>query len=285
MAINENDKYYTPKHLVEKTIQKTLERIPIEDISEIIEPSAGDGAFISQLQELKKTLTCYDILPENKNIIKQDFLKLEIPYKKGRVVIGNPPYGPSGSLFKKFLKKSSQIADYIVFILPVSQFENTASFKNGKLIYSENLGPIEYYGDKNVKVKTCLNIYKVGENSNETDNDILKNEIEIRVVCKRKGKFHDAQYDFDYYVANKGSALTIHQFPRLCSYYGIRILKNQNRQKIERILYSLKGKYLEDVKSISVTFPSFNKDYLERILKTEFLQTNKLAADSIKLRA
>ena len=49
MAINENDKYYTPKYLVEKTIKKTLELIPLDEISDIIEPSAGDGAFLFEI--------------------------------------------------------------------------------------------------------------------------------------------------------------------------------------------------------------------------------------------
>ena len=287
MAINENDKYYTPKYLVEKTIKKTRELIPLNNISEIIEPSAGDGAFLPYLQKLNKPFVCYDILPENKNIIKQDFLQLDIPYKKGRVIIGNPPYGSSGSLFKKFLKKSSQIADYIVFILPVSQFENTASFKDGQLIYTENLGAVEYYGKKNVKVKTCLNIYKVGECIVKTHDKILKEEMKIRVVYKRKGKFQDSHYDFDFYIANKGSALTIHKQPESWSYFGIKILKKENRKKIARLLFSLKDIYLDDVISRSTSFPSFNKTYLQKIIETEILKVNSLMEnnDETKLSA
>ena len=47
------------------------------DIEDIIEPSAGNGAFSSQIK-----CTAYDIEPEFKDIIKADFLKENIEYKK-----------------------------------------------------------------------------------------------------------------------------------------------------------------------------------------------------------
>ena len=40
-----NDKYYTPILLANHCWDKTLEVIGEENISEVIEPSCGDGAF------------------------------------------------------------------------------------------------------------------------------------------------------------------------------------------------------------------------------------------------
>lgn len=84
-----NDKYYTPPELAKKLIIKTFRMIGKENITGLIEPSAGNGAFSNHF---KKCLA-YDIEPEAEGIIKQDFLTLDLPYKKGRLIIGNPPFG------------------------------------------------------------------------------------------------------------------------------------------------------------------------------------------------
>ena len=83
-----NDKYYTPQNLAKRLIEKTFEIIGKDNITEIIEPSAGNGSFSNQLNCI-----AYDIEPENENIIKCDFLSLRMLYKKGRLFIGNPPFG------------------------------------------------------------------------------------------------------------------------------------------------------------------------------------------------
>ena len=83
-----NDKYYTPIDLAKYCIDKTYEIIGKENITEIIEPSAGNGSFSNQLNCI-----AYDIEPECDGIIKQDFLTTELEYNKGRLIIGNPPLG------------------------------------------------------------------------------------------------------------------------------------------------------------------------------------------------
>src|SRR5574344_2989200 len=88
----ENDKYYTSSELAEYCVRKTEEIIGKENITEYLEPSAGSGVF---LYFLDKPYLAYDIEPEdNKNrIIKADYLSLDMEYKKGRCIIGNPPFG------------------------------------------------------------------------------------------------------------------------------------------------------------------------------------------------
>jgi len=51
MAKNPNDKYYTQESEVKKVIEIMLKHIPKESITEIIEPSAGDGAFIEEIKK------------------------------------------------------------------------------------------------------------------------------------------------------------------------------------------------------------------------------------------
>ena len=65
----ENDKYYTPIDLAKYCIDKTFEIIGKENITEIIEPSAGDGSFSNQISGC----IAYDLVPESDNIKKQIF--------------------------------------------------------------------------------------------------------------------------------------------------------------------------------------------------------------------
>lgn len=91
MSKIENDKYYTPTELAKYCIGKVYEVIGEEKISETIEPSAGSGSFSEQVY--RNVCFAYDIEPEHKNIIKADYLKQDIKYLWGRLVIGNPLMG------------------------------------------------------------------------------------------------------------------------------------------------------------------------------------------------
>jgi len=145
-----NDKYYTSKELAKYVVNKTKQF----NISEYLEPSAGAGVF---LDYLPKGTPAYDIEPEDERIIKADYLTLDIPYLKGRCIIGNPPYGRSNYASVQFFKKSIQIADYIVFIQPISQLNNNMYMYDFDLVHSEDLGEQLY---SNKMVHCCLNIYK-----------------------------------------------------------------------------------------------------------------------------
>ena len=116
MAKIKLDKYYTPLEISKYCIEKTFEILKGEEISEIIEPSAGAGSFSNQIENC----IAYDIKHEGENIIEQDFLTLDLSYKKGRMFIGNPPFGPGSNLARKFLIKCAKLGDYISFILPLS---------------------------------------------------------------------------------------------------------------------------------------------------------------------
>jgi len=148
----EYDKYYTPIDLSKKLIEKTFEIIGKENITEIIEPSAGSGSFSDQIDNC----IAYDIKPEGNNIIEQDFLKLQLEYKPGRLFIGNPPFGQKAVLFKKFINKCKNEGDYISFISN-SSFHNYNRFDGLILIYSEYLGSIKY-GE--INVDTSFVIYR-----------------------------------------------------------------------------------------------------------------------------
>lgn len=123
----ENDKYYTPISLANYCWDKVMEVVGEENISEIIEPSCGDGSFYHHKNFIPHF--GFDIDPQYSfpHIKQADFLKEDITYLWGRLIIGNPPYGRCMNMAQKFYKKSIEIGDYIAFILPISQLNNTRS--------------------------------------------------------------------------------------------------------------------------------------------------------------
>ena len=140
------DKYYTKLDIVEDCKVQIEKHINIKENDLIIEPSAGNGSFIKIIKELTKNHKFYDLIPENKEIIKQNFLLLNVdkiiePYKKIHI-IGNPPFGRQSSLAIQFIKKCCEFADTISFILPKSfkKDSNKAKFdKFFHLIYEKDL--------------------------------------------------------------------------------------------------------------------------------------------------
>jgi len=116
----EMDKFYTKSKIAELCISK----INIEEYDLIIEPSAGNGAFLNILIDNKKESTDVigiDISPENENILKKDWFLFNIDKKYNKVlIIGNPPFGKRNKLSKKFITHSASFDNVktIAFILP-----------------------------------------------------------------------------------------------------------------------------------------------------------------------
>jgi predicted RNA methylase len=125
IGLNRNtiDKYYTKSEVVNNCIDIIKNKIKINKNDIIIEPSAGNGAF-NKIKELSNNCYFYDIEPENPDIIKQDFLTLNINININNInnvhIIGNPPFGRQSSIAIKFIKKCCSFASTISFILPRS---------------------------------------------------------------------------------------------------------------------------------------------------------------------
>jgi hypothetical protein len=135
------DKYYTNLEIVVDCKIQIEKYIKIEKNDLIIEPSAGNGSFIKIIKELSKNYKFYDLLPENNEIVKQDFLLLDIeeiikPYNKIHI-IGNPPFGRQSSLAKQFIKKCCCFANTISFILPKSFRKDFYKAKFDKFFHLE----------------------------------------------------------------------------------------------------------------------------------------------------
>lgn len=233
------DKYYTPTNLAKYCIDKTYEIIGEENITHIIEPSAGSGSFSNQLE-----CDAYDIEPEHKSIARQDFLELDIPHQKGRLIIGNPPYGDRLNLAIKFYKKSIQISDYISFILPISQFNNTQKTYEFDLVHSEDLGLCIYNGSYR-NIHCCLNIYKIPNDGmfNKKQNNNLK-DVEVIEVCNstNRKKLYCGDYDIAIksYGGTKGTPSQVghevHDLKKYAKTFCIKINNDLYRDEILELL-------------------------------------------------
>jgi hypothetical protein len=192
LAKIKNDKYYTSSELAKYCFDKTNDVIGRDNITEYIEPSAGSGVF---LEFLDKPYFAYDIEPEDSRIIKADWLNVKLDYKKGRCVIGNPPYGEKNLLSMKFFRKAIDICDYVAFILPISQWNNNQQFFQFDLVYSENLG-IRTYSDR--EVHCCFNIFKRPENGiREKAMSYKLKDITMKEIRKARNQFLPKDFKYD----------------------------------------------------------------------------------------
>ena len=183
------DKYYTDKNIAKHCIDTFWRKC--FGVTEIIEPSAGGGSFSLQIPNC----IAYDLEPEHESIIKQDFLKLDLPYKQGRAFIGNPPFGTRNTLSVKFYKHAVKMADMIAFILPVSQYNNNQQMYEFDLIHSEVLPLIEYSGRK---LLCCFNIYHRPKNGalNKSATNYKLNDVTVTEY--RRGGTYPKPKKYDY---------------------------------------------------------------------------------------
>jgi len=132
------------------------------NFTEIIEPSAGDGIWFQGFHT--PINYAYDLEPKHPAVVKQDFLLLDLPYKEGRLFIGNPPFGRRGSLATKFINKCASAGDYIAFILPASfgkaSIQNQVD-KSFHLLFQKELFDEEFRTATGTqKVKTIFQIWE-----------------------------------------------------------------------------------------------------------------------------
>jgi predicted RNA methylase len=122
LSRNTIDKYYTSPETVERIIDIVSKSVNINySLDTIIEPSAGNGAFIGNIKKLAKNTVFIDIEPENLQITKTDFLEYSPVIGESSIhVIGNPPFGRQSSLAIKFIKHACGFANTVAFILPKS---------------------------------------------------------------------------------------------------------------------------------------------------------------------
>lgn len=229
------DQYYTSEEDMNYCVNKTLDILQESgySVSEFLEPSAGQGVFSNYLVTSGKSVIALDIEPKAEDIIEADYLTYDIEYKKDRLIIGNPPYGTRLNLAKQFYNKSIQIGDYISFILPISQLNNTQMMYKFDLIHSEDLGELIFSGDR--KVHCCLNIYARPKNGlNKKKSSKLK---DIEIVRQDSKRYKD--FEFDIRMCHWGDATAgkiLKDGERYSGEYKIKIHNEALKDKIITVL-------------------------------------------------
>jgi hypothetical protein len=100
------DKFYTNQDIADKCAAIFFKHAS----APVVEPSAGAGAFAPHVDIM------LDLLPEAEGIIQQDFF--DFNSKEHANYLGNPPFGRSASLAKKFFNHAAKGKGCIGFILP-----------------------------------------------------------------------------------------------------------------------------------------------------------------------
>ena len=174
----EKDQFFTKpetaKHCID-TAQKIIQKFgdnPKEYTH--IEPSAGDGAFYTQLPQPKIGI---DIEPKVDGVTAGDYLTWQPQKSEKYIVIGNPPFGLRGHTALNFINRS-QHAHYIAFILPQTFDSNGKGstkrrVKGFNLLHTEKIPNAFIYPDgKDVSVNCVFQIWSKHHKIEEETIDI-----------------------------------------------------------------------------------------------------------------
>jgi len=267
---NTIDKYYTKPIIVEACIQSIKEHIKISaEDDTIIEPSAGNGAFIDGIKTLSKNTIFYDLEPENPQILKQDYLQLIYDKKDKKVhVIGNPPFGRQSSLAIKFIKKSTEFCDSLSFILPKS-FKKDSMKKsfppNFHMVYESDISDNAFLvGDKEHNVP-C--VFQIWEKREEPRQPVIKQEP-INYTFVKQSENPDISFRRVGVYAGKIDKEYINKSPQ--SHYFIKFSNENMKEADKEILYDRMIKLKFDCKNNTVGPRSISKQELIAALNPLF---------------
>ena len=246
----EKDQFYTTDNTAKYCVEKTFKVLKDYNVNlsdyNFIEPSCGDGSFLKNLPENKRT--GIDIEPKIKEGIKTDFLSW-FPNTNNNIVIGNPPFGLRGNLALKFVNHSSKFSDFVCFILPqLFNSEGKGSCKKRvskelSLIHTEIIEPnFVYPNGKEVNVNVVFQIWsKLHKVKREVDN---LSDIKIYSLSDggTPGSTRNKKYLYscDYYLPStcfgKDQMKLYNSFEKLPHRRGYGIVVLSNKLKISDII-------------------------------------------------
>ena len=112
------DQFYTHPEVAARFVASLADRYDLGGM-EVLEPSAGEGAFFFPLRELGLSVRGIDLEPRAPGIVQGDFLlSAHWPECDRIAVVGNPPFGFASSMAIRFFNKAAEHASLIAFIVP-----------------------------------------------------------------------------------------------------------------------------------------------------------------------
>ena len=194
---------FTPITLVEEMLDKLPKEVFESKTTTFLDPCFGTGAFLKAIglrlksaghssENINSRLFGFEIdsrlFNETKrkfngiSIYKEDFLNADINMKFD-VIIGNPPYqgdqsggNKTHSLWKKFIKKSTELAKCVLFVTPDTWIcddkVQRESFNKGTLKYAKLL-PKNTFKQGKVSISTSYWIWTSEVNFNNSILDLL----------------------------------------------------------------------------------------------------------------
>lgn len=171
-----NEQFFTNFDTAER-LAKVIESQPwFADITKVVEPSAGDGAWLKAM----RVHEAYDIEPKHPNVKLQNFLDegFKVENDGKLLYVGNPPFGRMGKMAKQFMHKCAESGDYIAFILPASFAKITQIRQipeHFHLIYQEDLLDETFRFEREGKVVST--VFQIWEKRNEPREDRSRSNV------------------------------------------------------------------------------------------------------------
>ena len=264
-GLNRNtiDKYYTKINIVEQCIEAMKKYIKILKDDLIIEPSAGNGSFIENIKKITENYKFYDLEPENKEIIKQDFLNFDFTEVKQKYknihIIGNPPFGRQASLAIKFIKKCCLFSNSISFILPKSFKKDSMKkhfSKNFHLIYEIDLLENSFLVNNIDSNVPC--VFQIWQYKNEIRDSIIKvKPLYFKFVDKKD----NPDISFRRVGVNAGSIMKDTDNKSTQSHYFIKFINNKTTEQNIEKLKLLQFEFNNTVGPKSISKPELIKEF------------------------
>jgi len=140
-AVVTNDTFYTSYHLLEWIEDKIWQQVNTEFIKgmEVLDFSAGNGAWSQLLIKRGWNITNIDIEPTNEIVSKADFLSYQIEHNKYHLIGLNPPFGKQGTQVKNFIWRALDYQPtWLTLILPL-RLRGSFKISEYKLLLQEEL--------------------------------------------------------------------------------------------------------------------------------------------------
>ena len=239
------DKYYTKNSVVLQCINFIRQHLQISINDLIIEPSAGNGAFINPIKTLTNNYLFYDLEPEHNEIIQQDFLEFDYRSVRNQYVnqkihiIGNPPFGRQSSIAIKFIRNACSFCDTLSFILPKSFKKESMKNKiplNFHLLFEIDIEPNGFLVDNVEHDVPC--VFQIWKKQNDVR--VIPNRL-IPINFEFVNKTDNPDISFRRVGINAGTMSTQIDNKSIQTHYFIKFINglsiNENLERLNNIQF------------------------------------------------